>query len=119
MVFPSIFEQIIPLSFLKCDLFDFFNIDENEGFKFGLGVKADENPLQYLISSMLETIILRLGQQQYGSLPIVYSLMDYHMTNDMEGNWQGAALNASGITCPRQDFLNRLFLIQNNQARNT
>lgn len=90
------------------EIIEMFNVNSASDLIYGLGLKADKDPLQYLISSLIETVTLRLGQQQFGSLPVVYNLINYHMSGEMEGNWQGAAVNYTGITCPRRDYLDKL-----------
>ncbi|WP_243371117.1 DUF6602 domain-containing protein [Geotalea sp. SG265] len=64
-------------------------------------VKADESPLRYLISSLLENIFARMGQQQLGQTGIQYNLLDYHITKDMEGGWKGTAVDPLGLEDPK------------------
>ena len=104
----DVFEDKTGSIFTIDDLLDMSGISKDFGFTYGLGVKTDTNPLQYLISSLLEMIALRVGQQQFGSLPITYNLLKYHTSGEMEGDWEGTALNFTGITCPRKDFLSKM-----------
>ena len=87
---------------------DITGIDPDEGFEFGAAVKVDETPLQYLISSMLEFIISRTGLQQLGGTQITYNLLDYHRTPEMEGGWEGVAVNATNVADPKLDLYRKL-----------
>ncbi|MFC3284771.1 DUF6602 domain-containing protein [Litchfieldella rifensis] len=83
-------------------------VNPEEGFCYGAGVKEDEAPLQYLIASMLELIISRVGLQQLGGTPITYNLIGYHMISDMEGPWDGIVVNATDVKDPKLDFFQKI-----------
>lgn len=81
-----------------------FRANENARFDYGLALKTSDTPLQYLISSLLETVISRIGHQQLGGTAIQYNLLRYHMTEEMEGGWSGAAVNVTSVRDPKLDF---------------
>lgn len=74
------------------------------GFDYGLAIKTDDNPLQYLISNLLENIFARIGQQQLGQTSIQFNLLDYHISEEMEGNWEGLAINITKVHDPKLEL---------------
>lgn len=83
--------------------------DQLVGFDYGLAIKADNEPLQYLISNLLETIFARIGQQQLGQTFIQYNLQGYHMSEDMEGKWEGLAINISKVHDPKLELYKKYY----------
>lgn len=81
-------------------------VDDSQlvGFDYGLATKTDDTPLQYLISNLLENIFARIGQQQLGQTSIQYNLLDYHISEEMEGNWEGLAINVVKIHDPKLEL---------------
>ncbi|NBF09174.1 DUF6602 domain-containing protein [Pseudomonas sp. Fl4BN1] len=88
----------------KHDFFSYFRDSPAAGFDYGIAIKAFEAPLQYLISSLLETVTSRIGYQQLGGTAIQYNLLKYHISDDMEGGWSGAAVNLTNVRDPKLDF---------------
>ena len=82
----------------------YFREHDDQGFDYGIGLKTCESPLQYLISSLLQTLTSRVGHPQLGSTAIQYDLSRYHLSEEMEGGWSGAAVNLTRISDPRLDF---------------
>lgn len=60
--------------------------------------------MQYLISSLLQTITTRIGYPQLGNTGIQYNLLNYHLSAEMEGGWSGAAVNFIKVADPKLDF---------------
>ncbi len=98
------FNQASPIKLGKQEFLSHFRERDNQGFDYGIGLKACETPLQYLISSLLQTLTSRVGHPQLGSTAIQYDLSRYHLSQEMEGGWSGAAVNLTRISDPRLDF---------------
>lgn len=79
---------------------------ENKGFNYGMALKDTNDPLKYLISSLLECIFNRNGHQQLGQTGIQYDLISYHTSFDMNYNWKGAVVNLHHITDPKLEYMN-------------
>ncbi|MCK9798328.1 hypothetical protein M1B34_11475 [Pseudomonas sp. MAFF 302030] len=88
----------------KADFLDCFRSSSSQEFHYGIGMKTSDTPLQYLISSLLEAVISRIGYQQLGGTGIQYNLQKYHISADMEGNWSGAAVNLTQVSDPKLEF---------------
>ena len=88
----------------KADFLDIFRSSPGQEFHYGIGMKTSDAPLQYLISSLLEAVVSRIGYQQLGGTGIQYNLQKYHISPDMEGDWSGAAVNLTGVSDPKLDF---------------
>lgn len=74
------------------------------GFDYGMAIKTDDAPLQYLISNLLDNIFARIGQQQLGQTSIQYNLLGYHLSEEMEDNWEGLAINITKVHDPKLEF---------------
>ncbi|WP_271104431.1 DUF6602 domain-containing protein [Pseudomonas tohonis] len=98
------YNQTMNAALGKQAFYSAFRTSEQARFDYGLALKTSATPLQYLISSLLETVISRIGHQQLGGTAIQYNLLRYHMTEDMEGGWSGAAVNLTNVRDPKLDF---------------
>ena len=97
-------------SMSKQEFFGCFRESNAESFDYGIAIKAYETPLQYLISSLLEAVTSRIGYQQLGGTAIQYNLLKYHLTEEMEGGWSGAAINLTRVRDPKLDLAGKFGL---------
>ncbi|MDP9535215.1 hypothetical protein Q7L38_21815 [Pseudomonas protegens] len=97
-------------SMSKQEFYACFRESNAESFDYGIAIKAYETPLQYLISSLLEAVTSRIGYQQLGGTAIQYNLLKYHLSEEMEGGWSGAAINLTRVRDPKLDLAGKFGL---------
>lgn len=102
------FNQELHSDLGKRDFLGYFRERDDQGFDYGIAIKACDSPLQYLISSLLQTITTRIGYPQLGNTGIQYNLLNYHLSAEMEGGWSGAAVNFIKVADPKLDFAKSL-----------
>lgn len=98
------FNRVLGFNLDKREFLSYFRERDDQGFDYGIGLKTCDSPLQFLISSLLQTLTSRVGHPQLGSTAIQYDLSRYHLSEEMEGGWSGAAVNLTRISDPRLDF---------------
>lgn len=92
----------------KDNINEYFGGNKNWEYNYSLWIQSTENPLQYLISDLLENILLKIGHQQLWKTNIQYNLLAYHIPMENKNEWRWAAINIGGYTDPRLSYIENL-----------